>query len=230
MEFTKKQPALIFLDKNGFYFFEVGLPNVITLAFSEGSVKDMDVISGSTLEEQIKSFIEQYHIAPASITMVISPNITFEKDFPEAPVEELSEQIKKFVDTVPFERVLSKKYTIDKGVKVIGCNEDLYLELKQSFEKNGFSIDNIIPYQVLGVDQPLIQNLTTDNASQFLKRVGNLRQITMLDIEKVKGQIDRSNIVEGKEEKPKKNNTRIYVMAGFFVVLIGILAFMLLKH
>ena len=229
MEFTKKQPALLFLDKNGFYFFEAGLPNIVTLAFLEGSIKNMDIISTISLEAQIKSFIEQYHLTPASITIILSPNITFEKDIINVHPEELPEQIKQFVDTIPFERVLSKKYTIDKGVKVIGCNEDIYQELKQSFEKNGFSVDNIIPYQFLGVDQPLIQNLTAENASQFLKRTGNLRQITMLEVEKAKGQIMKNELV-GKEEAPKKNNTRLYAMGAFFIILIGILAFMLLKH
>lgn len=227
MEFAKKQPALLYLDKNGFYFFENGLPGVVSMAFLETSVKDMDVVNGASIMSQIKNFIDQYHITPASITVVLSPNITFEKEITGLPAEEQEDAIKKFVDTIPFDSTMSKNYPIENGVKVIGYNEDLYQELKVNFEKNGFSIDSIIPYQLLGGDQQMIQNLTLDNAAQFLRKTGGYRQSSMLAFEKDKQPQTQSPIKKG--PPAKKSNMRLYVMVGVFAVLFVILGFMLIN-
>lgn len=231
MEFNKKQPALLYLDKNGFYFYEPGLQGVISLAFLETSVKDMDVINGASLMNQIKGFIEQYRIIPSLITIVLSPNITFEKEIVGLPLEEQEEQIKKFIDTIPFESTLTKNYPIDKGVKVIGCNEDMFQELKISFEKSGFTIENVVPYQLLGNNQQLIKNLITENAIQFLRHVGGLRQASMLQLEKDK---EKTQITpdanKNESQQPKKSRMRLYAMAVVFVILFIILGVMLLKR
>lgn len=228
MEFTKKQPALLYLDRNGFYFFEIGLPAVISMAFLETSVKDMDVINGASILMQIKNFIEQYHITPASITIILSPNITFEKEIMGLATEEQEEAVKKFVDTIPFDSAISRNYPIEKGVKVIGFNEDIYQELKISFEKAGFSIDGVVPYQLLANDQQLIQNLTIENATQFVKKAGSFRQASILPTEREKQTITKNPI--RKEVQGKKTNLRLFAMIGVFIVLFAILGFMLLKR
>mgnify|MGYP001249560862 FL=1 len=98
MENTKKQPAILYLDKNGFYFYEEGLASVISLAFLATSVKDMDVINGASIMTQIKSFIDQYKIPLGIINIIVSPNITFEKDFVDLTSDALEEKTKNFVD------------------------------------------------------------------------------------------------------------------------------------
>lgn len=228
MEFNKKQSALLYLDKNGFYFYEAGLESVISLAFLPSSVRDMDVINGASIMAQIKTFIEQYKIAPATIAMILSPNISFEKDIIGLTSDAQAEEVKKFIDTIPFESVLSKQYPIEKGVKVIGCNEDIYSELKVGFEKSAFSVDMVIPYQLLASDQVLIQNLTAENASQLLKRIDHLKQFTLLTQERERVQSSPNPNVKT-NEKPKTNKTRLYAMAATFIILFAILGFMLLN-
>jgi hypothetical protein len=236
MEFNKKQSAFLYLDKKGFYFYSAGMQSVLSLSFLETSVKDMDVINGAELMAQIKSFIEQYQVPQAIISIILSPNVTFEKDLADLTHEAQEEQEKKFIDTIPFESVLSKSYPIEKGIKVIGFNEDLYSELKISFEKNKFSVENVIPYQFLGNDQALVQNLTNDNASQLLKRIGSLKQYTLITVEKEKPQQSATitpattSTTLAQSEKPKSNKVRLYLMIGVFAVLFAILGFMLLKR
>lgn len=228
MEFNKKQLAILYLDKNGFYFYETGLDSVLSLAFMQSSVRDMDVVNGASIMTQVKTFIDQNKIAPATIAMILSPNISFEKDIVGLTPDAQGEEVKKFIDTIPFESVLSKEYPLDKGVKVIGCNEDLYSELKISFEKSAFSIDSVIPYQLLASDQALLQNLTAENASQLLRRIDHLKQFTLLTLEKEKVQINQ-NLNAKTNQKPKTNKPRLYAMAITFIVLFAILGFMLLK-
>lgn len=232
MDFNKKPPALLYLDKNGFYFFEEGLPNVVSAAFTEDAVRVMDVINSAILLTQIKTFTEQYKLIPAAITIVLSPNVVFEKDIVGLSYDEQENTVKAFVDTVPFESVLYRSYPIEKGVKVICCNEDLFQELKNAFEKASFNIESVVPYQLLGVDQTLIKNLTADTASQFLKRADHLKQFTILTTEKEKQQTQTtpaSSTPAAATAPVKKVNVRLYGMIGIFAVLFIILGYMLMN-
>ena len=227
MESTKKQFAFIYLDKNGFYFYGANLANMVSLAFIEASVKDMEVINGASITIQVQNFITQYQIPPSAISIILSPNITFEKELIGLSPEVQDESIRNFVDTIPFDSVISKQYPIEKGVKVIGTNNDLYLELSISFKTNGSTIDSVVPYQMMGADQSLIRNLTTDSATQLLKRLDHLKQISMLTVEKEKPESLKENTKPS--DKPKKNNKRIFIMAGVFIFLFIILGVMIVR-
>ena len=228
MDYTKKQPAILYLDKNGFYFYTPTLPSVISLAFIESSVKDMEVINPSSILTQVRSFIDQYQIPPTSIMMILSPNITFEKDIAGLASEAQEESANTFIDTIPFESVLAKQYPIEKGVKVIGANDDLYQELRMSFEKSLSSIDCVVPYQILGSDQVLIRNFTTDSAQQLLKRIDHLKQYTMLSLPKEKTPVSKEAPAKT-TTKPNQNKTRLIAMVGVFAFLFVILGIMLLR-
>ena len=228
MESTKKIPAFIYLDKNGFYFFQDNLPTIVSMAFIETSIKDMDVINSNSLSAQIKSFVEQYQILPSTITLILSPNITFEKDIVDVPIQSRDEAIKSFVETVPFESVLSRSFPIDKGLKVIGFNEDLYLELKIAFEKIASTIENAIPYQMLGADQALMREFTKENAAQLLRKLDRLKQFSLVTTEKEKPQAPQ-NTKESTNTKPKTISPRLIAMAVVFVILFAILGFMIMN-
>lgn len=228
MEFSKKQPALLYLDKNGFYFYASTLPSMVSLAFLETSVKDMDVINPSSIMNQISTFVAQYQIPPSFIMIILSPNITFEKDIVGLSSEAQEENVNAFLDTIPFESVISKSYPIDKGVKVIGANEDLYQELKISFEKVASGIESVIPYQMLGNDQSLIRNFTTDSAQQLLKHSDHLKQYSMLTIVKEKIPMMQDPSLKS-QIKPKQNKVRLFVMAGVFAILFIILGIMIMR-
>lgn len=220
----------MYLDSKGFYFYEPSIGNLVSLTFSETSVKDMDVLNGAELATQIKTFVGQYQITPASISIVLSPNLTFEKEIVGLAPEEQEEEVKKFTDTIPFESTLTRLYPISKGVRVVGCNEDLYAELKMGFVKLGFTIESLIPYQFLGGDQALLQNLLVDNIATLLRKVDRYKQYTLLPQDKTKIQPSSSATpTQGGSAKPSASNKiRLYAMVGVFVLLFAILGYMIL--
>lgn len=228
MELGKKPPAILYLDKNGFYFYSDGLPTLTSLGFTPEVVRDMDVVNSTAFLTQIKTFVEQYQLTPSTISIVLSPNVTFEKDVVGLDKEQQDEAVKRFVDAIPFENVMYKTYPIEKGVKVIGSSEDLFTELKIAFEKLGFGIDIVIPFQLLGADQPLISNLTADNASQLLKRIYRYKQQSLFNAQQPKVEISSTPTTTTNSGKSKKNNTRLFAMIGVFAVLFAILGYMLM--
>lgn len=228
MDIANRKQILLYLDRGGFYFYEMGQSNIVSMGFLPTSVRDLDVIDVISLESQIKTFVESTKLAPGEITIVISPNIIFEKDILITEVEKQKEAVDKFLETIPFESVASTIIPIEKGVKVIGINEELYLSIKNGFEKLGSSVESVLPYHSLGTDMFLLNNFTTDNASILLKKVDRLKQFSLLQ-DKLKTPISLDINSQGKP-LPKKNSIRLYAMIGVFAVLFVILGFMLLKR
>lgn len=231
MDFSKKPTALLYLDSKGFYFYEPAIANILSLTFSQTAVRDMDVIDAAELETQIKNFVTQYQVAPSSISIVLSPNLTFEKEIVGLTPEEQQETEKKFIDTIPFDDALTRSYPIPKGVKVIGCNNDLYREIKSSFVKLGFLADALIPYQFLGSDQALLQNLLVDNIATLLRKIDRYKQYNLVQ-EKPKVIAPAPTAATAAPNtpaaKPSANKMRLYAMIGVFVVLFAILGYMLM--
>lgn len=238
MDTKKKQPALLYLDTNGFYFFGAGTISVISMGFLPEAVKDMDVINASSLENQIKAFSEQSNIAPSSISVIVSPNLIFEKEIQITDIEKQKAEVQHFIDNLPFENVASLTLPAEKGIKVLATNEDLFLSLNTSFLKVNSSIEIVILYNSLGADGQLINNLTPDNANMLIKKIDRLKQFNLLK-QRPKTPLIQQAPDESKNETqtsgistsspPKKSNTRTYVMVGFLLVLLGVLGYMLLN-
>lgn len=227
MDLINKKQVLLYLDRGGFYFYEMGQPNIASMGFLPTSVRDLDVIDVASFESQIKAFVEQSKLAPGEITIVISPNIIFEKDILITEVEKQKEAVDKFLESIPFENVASTTIPIENGVKAIGINEELYLSVKNGFEKLGSSVESVLPYHSLGTDTFLLSNLTAENASVLLKKVDRLKQFSLLQ-NKPKEPISSTTNTQGKP-LPKKNSIRLYAMVSIFTVLFAILGLMLLK-
>lgn len=225
MDFSKKQPALLYLDVNGFYFYESGTSSVVSMGFLPESVKDMDVINPTTLENQIKAFIEQGKITPCNISIILSPNLIFEKEILVTDVEKQKSEVQHYLENLPFENVASSNLPLEKGIKVSAVNEELFTSLHTAFNKFGSAVENVILYSSLGPDAQMINNLTPENANLLIKKMDKLKQQSLLR--------QRPKPAATEEQKPsetttkKKQSPRIYVMAVFLLVLIGVLGYML---
>lgn len=226
MDFSNKKQALLYLDRNGFYFYESGLSNVLSLGFAETSVKNLDVVDEKSLDNQIQTFSTQAKLAPSNISIILSPNLIFEKDILILEPTQQKEEADKFINTVPFTNVASATYPISNGVKVIGVNEDLFLAVKNSFEKLGCVASLVLPYHALGPDIALLNNFTVGNVSQLMKKLDRLRPFNMLQLKIVEQPKD--SIATSPNQSPKSNK-RAILMGGFLFVLIVVLVFMLLN-
>lgn len=227
MEFSSKKQALLYLDRNGFYYYELGFPTVQSLAFSESSVKDLDLVDEKSLDNQIQGFLAQNKLSTSIISMIISPNIIFEKDIYTIDPIQQKEEIDKFINTVPFANVSTENFPIDKGVKAIGVNEDLFLAIKNSFEKLGCVASLILPYHALGADASLLSSFTTNNLSQLLRKLDHFKEFNLLRL-KILDTPATSTAPAQTTQTNAKSNMRVFIMAGALLVLVGIMIYMLL--
>ncbi len=227
----KKPAAILYLDRNRFDFAAEGFASPISFQLSEQVVSSLEVVNMEMLENQIKAFIEQSHIQPSDITIILAASVVFEKDIADSVlIAQKEEDAQKFWDTIPFEDINSKAIRINGGERIIVVNNNLCEAIKTSFEKFGFSIEMIVPYEALGPDLWNIPGLDPHNSQEILKKLDSFKDYAfeLSGGEKtVTNPQIKSDAVTPKKAPPK---TRIYVMAGVFISLIVVLVILLIRR
>lgn len=224
---AKKLPTgTLFIDGNRIDVYNSLKNVVISLDFPQEIIRYSEVLDREKLHAQIKAFIETNKIAPSSLIVVLAKNILFQKDFVKD--QETQEQqdlaAQEFIDNVPFESVGSKIVPLEKGIRVITANADLYESVMSTFQQVGFSIQSLLPVTLFG-DEIQIERLTTESEKIFSGKSESLRKYSLVS--------DSGNFVAGKEEEviKKKNNVMIIASVGMFLVagLLMIFAVFFLK-
>lgn len=215
MEFTKKE-CILYLDKSRMTFSGSNISTVLVANIPPDILNDLELIDSSKLESFIQSFIAQYKINPNQLIIVLSPQITFDQDFPDKQGEHLDKDIQQFLESVPFENVVSKTFRLEKKLKVIATNRDICDLFKNSFERQGFKVWAIVPVSIL---QEIFFELAKSlDLHIILEKFYALKSYSFLvDTD------EASYNVYNKEANLKKN-FRLYILLGFFFTLLFILA------
>jgi len=241
--------CIIYLQQDKFDFYLPSLGKVIEFRFVPEIIKDLEVINVVLLENLIKLFIANNKITPTELVIVLSDNVCFIKDFvlPVAPpqlsqeqneqvggvvhtpritADVLDDQIKHFIEHVPFENVVSKTFPMGNGTKVVAVNGELYESIKTAFEKSGFKINMVLPGVVFANNLSSKTLLDVPSAKIFLQESESLGDNNLLakmpHMSEVKQ--NNENEISEKEKKPnKKSKKRLYAMLGVFAILIVIM-------
>ena len=224
MDFNKKQPAILFLDRNRVDFWTTGLSAPVSIQLPETVVNLLEVSNVAGLENIIKTFVQQNSLPPRTLTIILSFNILFEKDFVEILPEKREIEIQKFLGSIPFENLYSKSFSSPQATHVIAVNKDLCDAVKNSFLKLGFEIDVIVPYVALGPEANT-DTLDLRTSQQIIKNLDSMKQYG-IPFEKIDTSIQP---IIPKETKTRKVNIRLYVMIGSLGILIMVLFTLLLR-
>lgn len=226
MDFNKRQQAFLYLGRDRFDFYGTGFTNILTFPFSQAIIRDLEILNDAQLQTEIGQFIQQYNIPPENITIVLSPSVLFEKDISGSPTPE---EIQKFLDSVPFEDILSSTIPIENGIRVVAANKSFYETLQATFSKSGSMIEAVIPYLVFGQDYTSFDALDTQTASTLLKHIDTVKRFNMIQ---VKNEQTQTQITIEQKTQPEKKQAkiRLYAMVGIFSFLLLILGFMLFRH
>lgn len=212
---TRKLPTgILFIDVNRIDVFSSLKGTVISLDFPQEIIKYAEVLDREKLHLLVKSFIETNKITPSSLIVVLAKTILFQKDFVAKDQETQEQQAlaaQDFIDNVPFESVGSKIVPLEKGIRVITANADLYESVMSTFQQAGFSIQSLLPVTLFG-DDIQIERLTTESEKIFSGKSEALRKYSLIS--------DSGNFVAVKEEEviKKKNNMMIIASIAMFAV------------
>lgn len=176
-------------------------------------VKDWDLVNREALEDTLTSFIDANRIDPSPVTLVLSEPACFSKDIEIKDGTKLEEEEQNFLDAVPFNYLISKKYRLGQGARVIAANRELVDAILEAFESKGFSLYAVVPAAVF----PKV-GVKTALDMQFVKAIYGDQDI-----------VQNSNMVTPKSPGPESTAqapqavlTTKKASSGFLPYLIGI--------
>lgn len=213
---ASEQFGIIYLQRNGLQVYEESIGKIVTFPFPQEVVRDVEIINKDALIQQIGAFIQENHLTPANVVIILAENIFLTKDFipPQTGTNDIVK--KQFLDTLPFEEVVSLQLSLDNnGEKIIGTNARFIEVIQSAFTLQGFSIVTVSPAYVLGAT--LQNGLTAENIEQINKNISLLKQYALVTIA---APISMTTV---KEEKKEPRNNRLIAFIIVFLILLLIL-------
>lgn len=218
MDFSKKQLGIFYLEGNRAIFYGGNVVNLLSLEWPLDVIKDLEVLDKEKLSAFIQAFVQSNNIAPCSVIIVLSQAVTFEKDFPQVSSEEQDREMQKFIDFVPFEEVISRIIKLEKKLKIVAINKELYESIRDAFEKQGFSIISVVPASVLQETMPeLAENL---DLSMILSKADDIKQYSLLIAEE-----PRNTTYETKKTWKNKKTLLLFGVFGILLIILIVLIF-----
>lgn len=223
MAANNKKRGVIYIEKNGLYYFDENQTNILQFPFPPNLVQDLEIFDNDALSNQIKIFVQTNKILPCTLLFVVSNNIIFEKVVPVADYSKKDQEVQTFLENIPFENVISKVYDQDKGYRVIAFNKDIYTVLRSSFESMQFNVSGIIPNFILG-NMGSSGALQVNSVKYILEKFDTLVKQDLLPAP-VKPSILDKDILgspSDSEENPgvKKKNTLPFLLPVLFILFL----------
>ncbi len=234
-ETRKDEKALIFITRQGLQYIGGSSKNILSLAFDPKIVLDLDVIDEVALEVQVANFISQNKLVPVPVMFLFAENASFYQDIKEEDTPKVKLIKEDFVNSVPFETLLTKVYKMRIGAKIVSINEGLYRVIASSFETKGFLSLGVIPALIVGGKAALATSLDPLFARQTLASLDTMREFSFLTNEvRSDSENPDSNVLAGTKKPTIEKSFRItpkFIALGIvFLILIGVLVFMIVKQ
>ena len=218
MDHSQKQAAILYIEPNRIFFYE-STSGLLQLDLNPEIISDLEVINKENFYNLFKTFIESNGILPATTVVLISPSVSFEKDF--VPNEKLEADIQSFLESVPFENIVSRAIKMDKKTKVVSVNRDIIELIQEGLDRQKFQLAAAVPLSVL---QETIPELSSNiDLKVILAKVDAIKQYSLLVEE------EKRETLTAKKENPFKNK-RLLILFGIFGLLLLILVSLILAN
>ncbi|MBI2430985.1 MAG: hypothetical protein HYV39_03145 [Candidatus Levybacteria bacterium] len=219
--------AVLYLQRKGFYYYPSGIEGGCSFVFPVKAVRDLDVVNRGELDQAIQVFIDKNQLSPKAFIIVASESVVFEKDYLGIMEEQKQSVAQLFSESIPFENIIAKTFSIENGVKVIAINKDLCLALKEIFEAKKFTVEAISPSIVLGTTlKEEDTGLYPDSVHLLFEKYSFLKENGFtIDITKSS---PTANPYYSKKTGDNQRNRKLIVLMGFLFLVVVMLIFMLL--
>lgn len=237
---TKNHPVILFIDRFGFSVYQDVLTNIPKFNFTSDLVSNMDVVNGDQFKSLIATFIQINKMVPSCLVIILSDDIIYIKDLAASqkaipaqgakvePVDdrEHQEDIRNFLEDIPFEEVMAKTIRIGEANRVVAVNRDLVMTIMNVFTGKGFAIEAVIPGFMYGQSASFSAGLTASNIPVILGNAETLKLGNLLtDQEKaIPTQGLGGDLKTAPAEKAKKpQGMRQFILIGVFITLLILL-------
>lgn len=212
---------ILFLERNRIFAYAGG--EVMQLDLPTSILRDLDIVDKSAFNQIVDAFIKNKRITPMGVWLVLAESVCFSKDIDNKDTVKSKQEIKDFLEAVPFDQVISKYFKTQTGIRVVATNFELVEAIVEIFEREGFVVDGVVPAAIFpGFGAKRLLDIDFAKyvlAHRDLGQTANMLPNTI---------IPKNNREAGVPEKPQKNKMLPYLVGVFvalFVVLTAVLFF-----
>ena len=200
----------------------LGEEKVQTLAIPGTIISNMEVTSKDGLYTLITNWLGHRPHTGAEIIWILAPDICFEHVITSTEQAKIDSETLQFLDTVPFEEVLSRVYKPLEWRLIIAVNKDLVMSMIQGFILHSYLTKAVIPGKVIQADVVLTQEIA-QNAVKHASELG--RESLVAAPSPIVPTLSELAGSSTSESKPK---SQLSLLLGVFGVLLVILMVVLL--
>ena len=223
--FNKK--VILFLKRDSVELYsETGEGPKNRLQFPPEIIKYEEILDEEKFASLITSFLQKEIAANQRVTILLSPDILFQKTIssPDKAIQE--SEVKKITDEIPFDtsKTATIKVPATSGLDLIATNKKLYLPIITVIEKINSQVEAVIPASLFGITKNL--PLTKGDISKILNnsklvKAGNF----LLSQPDTGSQIDQ----EGSKSFAK-NNKNILLVIFAVLIIAAVISFVFIKQ
>ena len=141
---------VVYLDTHRVQFYEPRGGAMVTLDLTEAMVRDGDVVDRGGFQAAIQSVLRQHKLSSVPAGIVVSEDMCFWQDL-TGNESQKEAQVQQFLERVPFDATLSRRYVFGEKEVVLAVPKSLYEPLRQILAQEGFGIIFVVPSFVLGM-------------------------------------------------------------------------------
>lgn len=210
MDISRKNLGIFYINIKGLAYYS-NSSLAVQVELPPGIIHDMEILNEGKLKEFVNFFIQSNKIPPANVIILLASDFIFKKEFiavpdPDNPIEE---EVEKFLETVPFEKVSNKILKSDKKWKVFAVSTDLCEQVQKSAEINNFQVMGIVPVPIL---KEIFPEMSQDlNLQLIFEKFDTVKQYSILDL-------NSGNKSKKLPLKSKNTNHNLNILLAIFFI------------
>ncbi len=217
--FNKKNWLVILVEPHALVWLMQGMNSPQTLTIPVAVINNLEVINRDELYVLIADWTKSRTYTTTEIIWLLAPGVYFEQTFPDSEKDKWDSATVQFLDTVPFEEVVSRVYSPVNGRQVVALNKDLITSLMQAFTLHGYPTRAVVPASFVTSDV----GLTPAIAHAAMNHLSELTRDSLIS--------DGHTLVPATPSQIQKPKSMLPLLIAVFGVLVAILLFVLyLNH
>jgi hypothetical protein len=216
--FGQKNWLVILLTANTLQMIGQKDTAVISLPLPTTIINNMEVINKDALYQLVTDWLKQRTYINTEIVWLLGSQLCFEHVITSTDPDKIDSEIVQFIDTVPFEEVLSKTYVSGAVRQLTAVNKLLITSFIQAFSLHGYTTRAVVPVRLVSQTD----NLTLDIAKLTYKKENELERNTIFVVTPTQPVV--STTKPAITEKPK---SQLPMLIAVFTILLAVLGFVI---
>jgi len=213
--FGQKNWLIILLTSNTLQIIGQKDTGVTTIPLPTTIISNMEILNKDALYQLITDWLKQRTYNNTEIIWLLGSELCFDHVITSTDPDKIDSEIVQFLDTVPFEEILSHIYLQGATKQITAINKILISAFIQAFSLHGYTTIAAVPARLVAPSD----NLTLDIAKLSYKKGNELERVSLVPPQtstpstQPVSQLDQST-------KPK---SQLPLLLGVFTLLLAIL-------